>query len=105
MCGRFDRHRPVADFIEAVDGLILDGSEPAPPSYNIAPSQRALVVCGSESGPVVRALHWGLVPAWVKTPKMVRPINARAETVAQKPMFRDAFKVSRCLVLCDGYYE
>jgi putative SOS response-associated peptidase YedK len=105
LCGRFDRHRPVADFVEVVDGLVLDGPDPAPPSYNIAPSQQALVVCGSESGPVVRALHWGLVPAWVKTPKMARPINARAETIAQKPMFRDAFKVSRCLVLCDGYYE
>ena len=105
MCGRFDRHRPVADFLQAVDGLIVDGLEPAPPSYNIAPSQPALVACCSESGPVVRALHWGLVPAWAKNPKMARPINARAETVAQKPMFRDAFKVSRCLVLCDGYYE
>ncbi|MGE4634848.1 MAG: SOS response-associated peptidase [Arenicellales bacterium] len=105
MCGRFDRHRPVVDFVEAIDGLIVDGSEPAPPSYNIAPSQQALVACRSESGPVVRALHWGLVPGWVKAPKMARPINARAETVAQKPMFRDAFKISRCLVLCDGYYE
>lgn len=105
MCGRFDRHRPVADFIEAVDGLTLDEPESALPSYNIAPSQRALIVRGSELGPVVRALHWGLVPAWAKTSKMVRPINARAETVAEKPMFRDAFKVSRCLVLCDGYYE
>jgi len=95
----------VADFIEAVDGLTLDEPESAPPSYNIAPSQRALIVRGSELGPVVRALHWGLVPAWAKTSKMVRPINARAETVAEKPMFRDAFKVSRCLVLCDGYYE
>jgi len=105
LCGRFDRHRPVADFIEVVDSLILDEPESAPPSYNIAPSQQALVVCRSESGPVVRALQWGLVPAWVKTPKMARPINARAETIAQKPMFRDAFKASRCLVLCDGYYE
>jgi putative SOS response-associated peptidase YedK len=95
----------VADFIEAVDGLTLDEPESAPPSYNIAPSQRALIVRGSELGPVVHALHWGLVPAWAKTSKMVRPINARAETVAEKPMFRDAFKVSRCLVLCDGYYE
>ena len=95
----------MADFIEAVDGLTLDEPESAPPSYNIAPSQRALIVRGSELGPVVRALHWGLVPAWAKTSKMVRPINARAETVAEKPMFRDAFKVSRCLVLCDGYYE
>lgn len=95
----------MADFIEAVDGLTLDEPESAPPSYNIAPSQRALIVRGSELGPVVHALHWGLVPAWAKTSKMVRPINARAETVAEKPMFRDAFKVSRCLVLCDGYYE
>ena len=105
MCGRFDRHRPVADFAGLVDGLMLDGSEPLAPSYNIAPSQSAVTVCASDAGPRVRGLQWGLAPEWAKSQKIPRPINARAETLAQKPMFREAFRSGRCLVLCDGYYE
>ncbi|HCX86756.1 MAG TPA: hypothetical protein DG761_01885 [Gammaproteobacteria bacterium] len=107
MCGRFDRHRTVAGFLEVIDAPDLPGqdTDPVAPSYNIAPSQQAAAVCVTDTGPRLAPLTWGFVPAWAKNPRMPRPINARAETLAQKPMFRDGFRTRRCLVLCDGYYE
>jgi len=107
MCGRFDRHRPVSDFLEVIDApdLIVQDADPVAPSYNVAPSREAAVVCATDVGLRLAPLTWGFVPAWAKNPKMPRPINARVETLAQKPMFRDRFRTSRCLVLCDGYYE
>ena len=106
MCGRFDRHRPVSDFLEVIDApdLIVQDDSVAP-SYNVAPSQQAAVVCATDTGPRLTPLTWGFVPAWAKDLKMPKPINARAETLGQKPMFRDGFRASRCLVLCDGYFE
>jgi len=106
MCGRFDRHRPVSDFLEVIDApdLIIQDDSVAP-SYNVAPSREAAVVCATDTGPSLRPLTWGFVPAWAKDLKMPKPINARAETLGQKPMFRDGFRASRCLVLCDGYFE
>ena len=75
------------------------------PRYNIAPSQPIAVV------PNVEPFHldfflWGLVPSWAKDPKIgTRLINARAETLAEKPSFKNAFKRRRCLVFADGFYE
>ena len=107
MCGRFDRHRPVSDFLKVIDApdLIVQSNDSVAPSYNVAPSRAAAVVCATDTGPGLRSLTWGFVPAWAKNPKMPKPINARAETLGQKPMFRDGFRASRCLVLCDGYFE
>jgi len=107
MCGRFDRHRPVTDFLEVIGipGLVFGEDHSVAPSYNVAPSREAMTVCAGDAGPAPKALVWGFTPAWAKNPKMPKPINARAETVAEKPMFRDGFRASRCLVLCDGYYE
>tara|TARA_B100000686_G_C16495086_1_gene814105 strand:+ start:137 stop:820 length:684 start_codon:yes stop_codon:yes gene_type:complete len=107
MCGRFDRHRPVSDFLEVIDApdLIDQSADSAAPSYNVAPSHEAAVVCATDTGLRLRPLTWGFVPAWAKDSKMPKPINARAETLCQKPMFRNAFRASRCLVLCDGYFE
>ena len=73
--------------------------------YNVAPTQEVLTVVGGETrrGGVMR---WGLIPHWAKDPKIgARMINARAETVAEKPAFRDALRRRRCLVLADGFYE
>jgi len=75
------------------------------PRYNIAPSQQVLTVLGAEErrGGFLR---WGLIPSWAKDPSMGdRMINARAETVAEKPSFRRALQKRRCLVLADGFYE
>jgi putative SOS response-associated peptidase YedK len=105
MCGRFERHSTLAEFSEVIEGLVADGPDLLRPSYNIAPSQQALIVRATSGTHTATALQWGLAPAWVKDPKMTRPINARAETVHERPMFRGPFRHQRCLVLCDGYYE
>ena len=76
------------------------------PQFNIAPTQKAPVLALGEPGLEVKALRWGLVPAWAKDLKIgAHAINARVETVAEKPMFRAAYKKRRCLVPASGYYE
>ena len=105
MCGRFDRHSSLADFAHAIDNLHVEASEELPSSYNVAPSQRALVVRNMPEGRVASALLWGLIPSWAKDAKKSQPINARSETAAKRPMFRHSFRTQRCLVFCNGYYE
>jgi putative SOS response-associated peptidase YedK len=105
MCGRFDRHSSLAQFANVIEDLRLDSCDDLPPSFNVAPSHRALVVRNTEEGWVSTALFWGLTPFWAKSPTMKRPINARFETADKLPMFRSAVRTQRCLVLCDGYYE
>ena len=108
MCGRFAFFSPH----EAVRRLFLPdeewpaGSEPAP-RWNIAPTlEVAAVRARSGAGCELAALHWGLVPSWARERAIgARMINARAETLAEKPAFRAAFRKRRCLVLADGYYE
>jgi putative SOS response-associated peptidase YedK len=78
------------------------------PRFNIAPTQPVAAVRLGETGGQREGvlLRWGLVPGWAKDPAMgSRLINARAETVAEKPSFRSAFKRRRCLIPADGYYE
>jgi putative SOS response-associated peptidase YedK len=80
-------------------------TEIAEPTYNAAPSQAQLTILNDHPDAIVRAA-WGFVPEWADGRPDVKPlINARAETVATKPFFRDAFKRKRCLVLADGFYE
>jgi putative SOS response-associated peptidase YedK len=75
------------------------------PRYNIAPSQQVLTVLDGE-GRHAELLHWGLIPSWAKDPAIGnRMINARAETLAEKPSFRRALQKRRCLILADGFYE
>jgi putative SOS response-associated peptidase YedK len=103
MCGRFQL-KPPEDWMEE-----FGVSEPPdlPPRYNIAPSQDVVAVRAGEGG-VRRAglLRWGLVPSFAEDPAVGnRLINARAETVARKPAFREPFRKRRCLVPADGFYE
>ena len=75
--------------------------------YNVAPSQSVAVLVRNEQGEKeLVGLTWGLIPHWAKDPAKLKPqINARSETVGEKPFFRDAFKRSRCVVPASGYYE
>jgi len=104
MCGRFVRYSPVAVFAGLFDA---EGHPEDRPSYNIAPGSRILVArLGRDGHRQLALLKWGLVPAWSDEPKTAyATINARAETVADKPAFRSAFRHRRCLIAADGFYE
>jgi putative SOS response-associated peptidase YedK len=104
MCGRFAFYSPT----EATAALFgAAGSLDIGPRYNIAPTQDIATVRDTDTdGRELVALRWGLVPFWAKDPAIGnRMINARAETVAEKPAFRAAYRRRRCLVLADGFYE
>ena len=103
MCGRFAFYSPS----EATAALFGVASSPeVPPRYNIAPTQVVAAIRNGDEGRELAMLRWGLVPFWAKDPSIGnRMINARAETVAEKPAFRAAFRHRRCVVLADGFYE
>ena len=104
MCGRFAFYSPT----EAAAALFgVSGSVDVQPRYNIAPTQYvAAIRNGEDEQREIVKLRWGLVPFWAKDPSIGnRMINARAETVAEKPSYRNAYKHRRCLVLADGFYE
>jgi len=104
MCGRFAFYSPS----EATAALFgVDGALAVEPHFNIAPTQFvAAVRDNAEQQRELVMLRWGLVPAWAKDPAIGnRMINARAETVAEKPSYRAAFQHRRCVVLADGFYE
>jgi len=104
MCGRFAFYSPG----EATAALFgASGSLPVEARYNIAPTQYiAAIRNDGEDGRELTMLRWGLVPFWAKDPSIGnRMINARAETVAEKPSYRAAYRHRRCLVLADGFYE
>lgn len=104
MCGRFTLHLG-ADELAREFGLVFSGLH-IEKRFNIAPGQVVIVVRPAKGGRTVDAAEWGLVPAWSKDPKAgPRPINARAETLAEKPMFRGPFKSGRCLIPASGFYE
>jgi putative SOS response-associated peptidase YedK len=101
MCGRYTLTVD-QEALSAALGVELLLSDHPSPRYNVAPTQEAPVLVGGE----VRRLRWGLVPPWTDDPsKGARLINARSETVATKPSFREAFRSGRCLVPADGFYE
>ena len=104
MCGRFAFYSP-AEAAAALFGA--SGSIDIAPRYNIAPTQDiAAIRTGDENQRELVTFRWGLVPSWAKDTAIGnRMINARAETVAEKPSFRAAYKRRRCLVLADGFYE
>jgi len=76
------------------------------PAYNIAPSQPVLALLVENNNQKFDFVNWGLIPSWAKDPAIGnRMINARAETISEKPSYRGPFKHSRCLVIADGFYE
>ncbi|MQA04726.1 MAG: SOS response-associated peptidase [Streptosporangiales bacterium] len=121
MCGRYASARSADDLIAEFDVDELAIEEALPPDYNVAPTDPVHVVLERPARPAaperglperklptrqLRVARWGLVPSWASDPKIgARMINARVETVVQKPAFRTAAARRRCLVPADGYYE
>jgi len=108
MCGRFTQTRTWPELVELY--RLADSFDPSQrqPRYNIAPTQDIPVLrlrADSEERELA-VVRWGLIPSWAKDMKMgARLINARAETVHEKPSFRRAFRQRRCLIAADGFYE
>jgi len=104
MCGRFTLTADPADLQEAFYWVNF-GNASITPRYNIAPTQGVAVVPNNGQN-TLDFFTWGLVPSWAKDPSIgSRMINARSETLAEKPSFRTAYKRRRCLILADGFYE
>jgi putative SOS response-associated peptidase YedK len=106
MCGRYRLSRR-KQVVEEYFGTV-SGDEEWSPRYNIAPTQPILVIRQNPKEPVreLSLVRWGLIPSWAKDPSVaVKMINARSETAATKPAFRDALKSRRCLIPADGFYE
>ena len=105
MCGRFTL---TVDPTQLIEQFGLAGPPPAAlgPRYNVAPTQPVAVIANTDGPRHLELFQWGLIPSWAKDAKIGNSlINARAETLAEKPAFRTALKRRRCLVLADGFYE
>ena len=117
MCGRYALYGPISRARRQFnvdlgydDFEIVPRDAPSPfgwaDRYNVAPTQFAPVIRALGSHREILAARWGLRPRWIKEPgKLSQPINAKIETAAKKPMFRDAFRRSRVLVPACGFYE
>lgn len=113
MCGRFTLARPgevIDEVFEALESTSESASVAAAldlgARYNIAPTQPVPVVHSERDAPLLEVLRWGIPAATSEQrPRARLLINARAETVAERPSFRDAFRHRRCLILADGFYE
>lgn len=103
MCGRFALVTPVTELKKRFAVKLPSGE--IKPRYNAAPGQK-LPIIEMQNPDQLSLFKWGLVPHWADDPKIgYRMINARAETVAEKPSFRSSLKKHRCLVLADGFFE
>lgn len=115
MCGRYASSRRPEDLVEEFEVDESHVPAPLPADYNVAPTKEVYAVLERPPRPErdrpeaerqLRVLRWGLVPSWAKDPSIGnRMINARMETVAEKPAYRRAFAARRCLLPADGYFE
>jgi putative SOS response-associated peptidase YedK len=105
MCGRYSLATPAQNDLRGRFGL--SESLEVRQRFNVAPGDDVVAVTTSKEGePRGELLRWGLVPFWARDVKVgYKMINARSETVAEKPAFRDALKTRRCLIVADGFYE
>ena len=103
MCGRFTSSQPRAAIAERFQVAVPESYSER---YNLAPTQRALIVRERESDREAVLARWGLLPHWAKDERIAfKMINARAETLAEKPAYRSLLGKYRCLVVADGFYE
>jgi putative SOS response-associated peptidase YedK len=112
VCGRYAASRRPDDLVGEFEVFRLRPDAQVPPDWNVAPTKDVPAILaeidaeGERFVRVLRRMRWGLIPWWADDPGIgSRHINARAETVAEKPVFRDAFAKRRCLLPADGYYE
>ena len=104
MCGRYVLHGPKSRIIV---GFSVRELPPFTPRYNIAPTTDVITILIGRSGErIARTMRWGLVPGWAKDPAIGAKLNnARADTIGQKPAFRNAFRRFRCILPANGFYE
>ena len=103
MCGRFTLTVDPAELKDAFGDFVFP--QQFAPRYNIAPTQPVLAI-PNDAKNTADFFLWGLIPSWAKDPSIGNKlINARGETIAEKPSFRGSFKYKRCLILTDGFYE
>lgn len=118
VCGRYAAKKDPATLASEFDAVDLTGEDSPRPDYNVAPTKRVFTVVerhprddggkpvGDRLERSIRAMKWGLVPFWAKDEKIgSRMINARADSVTEKPAFRSSIKSHRCLLPADGWYE
>ena len=106
MCGRFFLARRAAEIARALGLSFSPQAESWRPRYNIAPTQDVLAVVAGPAGPIIEPRRWGLIPHWAKDATIGnRMINARIETIAEKPSYSRPLKSTRCVVIADGFYE
>jgi putative SOS response-associated peptidase YedK len=104
MCGRFVLVSDLSSIEEKFD--IKKAYHELQPNWNISPGQYIPAVIHRDGQNVLASLLWGLIPSWAKDPSSgQKMINARAETISEKPSFRNAFKLRRCLIIANGFYE
>jgi putative SOS response-associated peptidase YedK len=104
MCGRYTLTKPLKAIKKHFEPIILSCDHDE--RYNISPGQNIPIVTATNSQRELKLMRWGLIPSWVKNIKTTKPlINARSETVHQKPSFRHPFHASRCLIPADGFLE
>ncbi|SFJ76914.1 Putative SOS response-associated peptidase YedK [Paenibacillus sp. UNC496MF] len=104
MCGRYTINVTLEELMQIF--LVEQSNYPLKPNYNVAPTQTVPVILQEEGKRVLEGFHWGLVPFWAKDKKVgFKMINARAETVAEKPAFGRLLKSQRVIIPADGFYE
>jgi len=104
MCGRFVLVSDLSGIEEKFD--IKKVYHEFQPNWNVTPGQYIPAVIHRDGQNVLASLLWGLIPSWAKDPSIGnKMINARAETISEKPSFRSAFKLRRCLIIANGFYE
>ena len=103
MCGRFAQRSPARKVAKQFE---VEEVPPLTERYNVAPAQMILGIRGEDGAREAMFFKWGLVPCWAKDPSIGNKlINARSETVEEKPSFREAFRQRRCIIPADGFYE
>ncbi|MBA4537246.1 SOS response-associated peptidase [Bacillus aquiflavi] len=106
MCGRFTLFTNYDEIIKRFNVKVAFNENEYKVSYNIAPSHHVVSVINDGDKNRLGYLRWGLIPPWAKDEKIgYNMINARAETLAEKPSFSNAFKKKRCLIIADSFYE